>query len=52
MIADFGFADRVFVSHRSCACVSVVLDGGQCRRCKDFAKDVGGTARRRTTCGC
>ena len=40
----FGFADRVFVSHRSYACVSfVVLDGGQCGRYKDFAEDVGRT---------
>ena len=52
MIAEFGFADRVFVSHRSFACAPVVLDGGQCRRCKDFAKDVGRTASWRTTYGC
>ena len=43
MIAELGFADRVFVSHRSFACVPVVLDGSQCGRCKDFAKDEGRT---------
>ena len=37
----FGFAGHLSGSHRSFVCASVFLDGGQFRRCKDVAEDVG-----------